>query len=134
MRTAPIDSEPVNYCSHPLNARWARRLGLRWDDGARRGACRIHDDDYRLGGSLWAKTKADGRFAGRLVVTGASLIADGHVGRGAWIVAAAPLWWLAVATGGLFAWRWNGKTESGKGASTTTPGAERPANESERET
>ena len=95
-----------NYCSHPLNSEWARRLGIRWDDGAARRPCAEHDADYNKGGSLLGKTKADAKFAGRLVTSGAKVIVSGRPLRGLGLVARAPIWWAAVTIGGLFAWQW----------------------------
>ena len=99
-------SPPTNYCSHPLNSAWAARLGIRWDDGAARRPCELHDADYAQGGSLWGKTKADAKFAGRLASSGARLMLDGKILRGGGLVLRAPAWWAAVTIGGLWAWRW----------------------------
>ena len=95
-----------NYCSHPLNSAWARRLGIRWDDGAARRPCAVHDTAYANGGSLWGKTKADAAFAWNLASAGAGVIASGKPLRGLGLIARAPAWWAAVTLGGLFAWRW----------------------------
>lgn len=96
-----------NYCSHPLNSEWAKKLGIRWDDGDARRPCALHDEDYAEGGSLWGKTKADAKFAWRLGSDGAALLMDGHLKRGARLLIAAPAWWAAVTVGGLWAWKWS---------------------------
>lgn len=96
-----------NYCSHPLNSEWAKKLGIRWDDGDARRPCALHDADYAQGGSLWGKTKADAKFAYNLAVAGVRVAAQGKPLRGVGLIARAPAWWVAVTIGGLWAWKWS---------------------------
>ena len=98
-----------NYCSHPLNSAWARRLGIRWDDGAARRPCADHDAAYAKGGGLWAKTKADAAFAWNLAMSGLEVVDTGKPLRGLGLVARAPIWWAAVTVGGLWAWKWTSR-------------------------